>query len=297
MRVTLTSNLRDAQAQLQQIEQQIATRSRELASGRRLNALSDDPSASAGAVVERGELSRIDSYARAADSVDARLSVTDSLLSDVILQITAAQTVTAGARGSTVTATQRNALATQLEGIRDTILADVNTQIHGVYLFAGAASTTQPYVKSGGVVSAYQGDATDVLVDVGRNTAIKMSMNGDTLIRGTDPNDLFAELELLITAVRAGDTVGIDAGFQSLNRAFSRATTAQTRLGNDLRLLGDQRLQLGSRRVDSVKRLSKHEDTNFVESITALQAAETAYQAAVRAISLRLPLSLMDFVR
>lgn len=297
MRVTLSSAIREAQVRLQRTEENLATRSRELSSGRRLNRLSDDPSASATAIVQRGEMTRIDSYERAADSVDSRLTVVDSLLSDIIVQLTAAQTTAVASRGSVVTDVQREALATQLEGIRDTILSDVSTQVHGAYIFSGAASTTEPYTKSGGTVSAYQGDTTEVHVDVGRSTAIKVSMNGDELLRGSDANDLFVELDALITAVRAGDTAGIDTGLQALDRAFARATTVQSRLGNNLRLVSDQRLQLGVRRVETVGRLSQHEDANLAEAITGLRQAEAAYQAALRAISAQFPLSLLDFLR
>lgn len=297
MRVTLSSTIRDAQARLERTEEQLATRSRELASGRRLNRLSDDPSSSATAIVQRGEVTRIDSYVKATNSVDSRLSIVDSLLSDIIVQITAAQTSAAAARSTATGPAQREALAIQIEGIRDTILADVNTQIQGSYVFSGAATTTAPYTKTGGTVSGYQGDSTDVHVDVGRSTAIKISMNGDELLRGTDANDLFVELEALAAAVRAGDMTGIDSGMQALDRAFDRATAAQSRLGNDLRLLGEQRLHLGQRRVESVEQLSRHEDADLVESITGLQQAEVAYQAALRAISARFPLSLLDFMR
>ena len=297
MRVTLHSTIREAQAYLRQTETQLATRTRELSSGRRLNRLSDDPSASANAILQRGEVNRIDSYAKATDSAESRLSVVDSSLSDIIVQITAAQSTAASARSTVVSAAQREALAIQIEGIRDTILADVTTQYQGSYLFSGAATTTAPYTKSGGSVSAFQGDATDVHVDVGKSTAIKVSMNGDELLRGTDTNDLFVELEALAAAVRAGNMAGIDAGQQALDRAFDRATNVQSSLGNNLRLVGEQRLHLTARRVDTVEQLSRHEDADLVESITALQQAEAAYHATVRAISVRFPLSLLDFVR
>lgn len=297
MRVTLTSTIREAQAQLLRTEQQLSSRTLELSSGRRLNRLSDDPSASASAIVQRGEVSRLDSYVRAADSVESRLSIVDSLLSDIIVQITAAQTSAAAGRSTITSPAQREALATEIEGIRDTILADVNTQVRGSYLFSGAATTTEPYTKSGGTISVYQGDATDVHVDIGRSTAIKTSMNGDELLRGADANDLFVELDALAAAVRAGDMVGIDAGLQALDRAFARATTVQSRLGNNLRLIGEQRLHLSDHRVAAVEQLSRHEDADLVESISALKQAEVAYQATVRAISVRFPLSLLDFVR
>ena len=128
MRVTLLSAVREAEIRLQRVEQELATRTQELSSGRRLNKLSDDPLDSANAIIKRGEATRIDSYERAADSVDSRLSIVDSLLSDVISLITAAQTSAVASRSGAVTAEQREAYAGAIEGIRDTILADVNTQ-------------------------------------------------------------------------------------------------------------------------------------------------------------------------
>ena len=297
MRVPLNSSIREAQAQLLRAEQQIANRTRELASGRRLNALSDDPSSSVRAIINRAEVGRIDSYVRATDTVEARLSVVDSVFNEMITQITAGLTAAIGARGSEVQPEAREAYAIQLEGIRDTILAGVNTQFNGTYLFSGAASTTEPYTKTGSVVSAYQGSATDVDIDIDRSTAVQVSQNGDELLRGSDASDIFVELDQLITAIRAGDSAGIDMGTDALNRAFDRATALQSQVGIDLHTTLEQRLRLGARRVDGVKQVSRHEDADLVESITALQSAERGYQAAIRAIAVRLPLSLMDFIR
>ena len=293
----MNSTIRDAQAQLERVQAEIAARTRELSSGRRLNTISDDPLATRGAIVQRAEVAKLDSYTKATDSVDSRLSVTDSILSDVIVQITAALTAAAGSRGSHVSPAQHEAYAIQLEGIRDTILADVNTQFNGTYLFSGGGATTEPYTKTGGVVSAYQGTATVVSVDVSESLAVQVSRNGDALLRGADANDLFVEFDLLITAVRAGDAVGIDAGIAALNRAIDRATAAQSHVGSDWRLALDRRLQLGVRRVEGAKQISRHEDANLVESITALQSAQAGYEAALRAIALQAPLSLMNLLR
>lgn len=297
MRVPLNSAIRDAQAQLSRAEQQIADRTRELSTGRRLNALSDDPSSSVGAIISRANVGRIDSYVRATDSVEARLSIVDSVLSDTITQLTAGLTAVIAARGSEVPPEAREAYAIDLEGIRDTVLAAVNTQFNGTYLFSGAASTTQPYTKTSGVVSGYQGSTTNVEIDIDHSTAVQVSRDADVLLRGGDANDLFVELEQLIAAVRAGDSAGMDAGTDALNRAFDRATALQSQVGIDLRTTIEQRSWLGTRRVEGVKQVSRHEDADLVESISALQAAESTYQAALRAIAVRLPLSLMDFIR
>ncbi len=95
-------------------------------------------------------------------------------------------------------------------------------------------------------------------------------MNGDELLRGTDPTDLFVALELLAAEVRAGDMAGIDAGHQALERACDRATEIQSALRDSLRLIGELRLDLSARRVDSIERLARHEDADLAQSMTAL---------------------------
>ena len=297
MRVTLSASLREAQAQIHRTEAQLAARQRELSSGRRINAPSDDPSGTAGAISGRSALARIDSYVRATDSVEGRLSIVDSVLSDTITQVTAALSSAAGARGTTATSAQRDAIATELEGVRDTIFADVTTLFRGSFLFAGAATTTQPYTTSGGVISSYQGDQTVVSVDVDSSVAIQVSVSGDALLRGTDANDLFVELDQLITAVRADNQTGIDTGIAALERQFDRATTMQSRVGSDLARLGHQRARLGARRLENLKQVSRDEDVDLIEAIIGLQEAERASQAAIRAIGVRVPLSLLDFIR
>ncbi len=292
----MNSMVRDAQAQLERVQTEIATKTRELSSGRRLNTISDDPSAIRGSIVHRGEVAKLDSYTRATDSVESRLSVTDSILSDVLVQITAALTAAAGSRGSEASPEQREAYAIQLEGIRDTILADVNTQFNGTYLFAGGAAKTEPYTKTGGVISPYQGTATNVSVDVSESVAVQVSRNGDALLRGADANDLFVELDLLITAVRAGDSVGIDAGIAALERGFDRATAMQSRVGSDLRVVLDRRVRFEARRVEGLKEVSRFEDADLVDSITGLQNAQASYEAALKAIALQTQRSLMDLL-
>ena len=297
MRLAMTTAFREARANVERTEQTIAGHQRELSSGRRISALSDDPLGAANAIAQRSAVARLDSYARATDSLEAKLTVADSVLSDIITQVTSALSSVAGAKTTTKTQTQQEAIAVELEGVRDTIFSDVNTQLRGSFLFSGAATTTQPYTKNAGVVSSYQGDQTAVYVDVDPNTALQLSMNGDALLRGSDANDIFVEFDQLIVAVRADDQAAIDAGMAALDRQLDRAAVVQTRVGTDLRRLGNQRSSLEAQRREGLGRLSRFEDANLVDAITGLQGAEHAHQAGLRAIATRLQLSVFDFLR
>ena len=72
---------------------------RQVSTGKRIDKPSDDPSATLGSIGEHNETAAIDQYARATDTVGSRLAVVDTVLSDLITKLTAAQVASASARG------------------------------------------------------------------------------------------------------------------------------------------------------------------------------------------------------
>ena len=298
MRVTFNAQNRNSTAGLEDSASRLIEFQRQVSTGKRIEKPSDDPSATLGSIGEHAETAAIDQYARATDSVASRLSVVDTVLSDLIMQMERAQVSAASARGSSKTQIQRDAAATDLEGIRDTVFGDLNTSFNGTFVFSGSASTVAPYTRVGsGPISAYAGSTSEMVVDIYQQRAVKIAFNGQLVTQGTEPQDIFAEFDDLIAAVRAGDNAGIDAGMQALQRMFERVSTAQGRVGADLRTIDEQKLRLSELRRSSVKRLSSLEDTNMAEAITGMAQADAAYRAALGAVNSVTRMSLMDYLR
>ena len=90
-------------------------------------------------------MSVLDQFTQTTDSVDSRLTVADSVYTDVINRLTNAQTRAAGGRSTILTQTQRDALAGEIRGAASAILTAVNTSYRGMYLFSGGQSLTPPY--------------------------------------------------------------------------------------------------------------------------------------------------------
>jgi flagellar hook-associated protein 3 FlgL len=293
MRVTFNTVFRTGIEEINDAAERLAARQREVSSGYRLQVPSDDPSAAAAVVGERAEMAALDQYRRTTDSVESRLTVADTLLSDIISALTAAQTTAAAGRSTILTAEQRQALAAQVDGIREQILGDLNTQYRGVYLFSGSALTTAPFTKDGaGVVQPYAGNATPQQLDIDRGRSVEVTIDGGALV-----GDLFDVLASLRAAILSGDMGQIDAAFQGLDAAFARATRAQSRVGNVLAELDEHRARLDAMHRASDVRRSALEDTNLAESISAMQQADTAYRAALGALATASRLSLMDYLR
>ncbi len=298
MRVTFNSTYRTATSELALAAERLAYAQQQVSSGKKIQQPSDDPVAAQGAVLEHGELAAIDRYEEAADSIGSRLSVADTVLSDVVSQLTAARAAATGARGSTLTVQQRAAAAGQMDAIREALLSDVNTIYRGSYLFAGAAASTEPYSRqSDGSIGSYAGDANVESVDIDRHQSVRTSFNGDELMRGSDTDGLFVVLDRLSTAIRNGDSQGMADGSAALERAFNRAVGMQSRLGTDLNRLDSERTRLGALRLASADRLSKHEDADMAQAISGMNQADTAYRAALGATGTISKLSLMDYLR
>jgi flagellar hook-associated protein 3 FlgL len=297
MRVTFTSQYRDVENSIETASSRLLDMQREVASGKRVSKPSDDPAAAAAASSVRARLGSVEQYQRAADNVSSRLTVVDTVLSDIVDKLTAAQTAATGARGTTVTATQREAAAQTLDGLRSALVDDYNSSFNAAYIFAGTRSTTKPYVQAAdGTVSAYAGSATEVQVDIGQSRSVTVAFNGDAIARGSDADDVFTVMDNLITAVRAGDSTGIADGVAALGNAFTRATTAQSSVGVDEQAITATQAQLQQMNLSATARLSSLEDANLAEVIPAMNQADAAYRAALGAVGAASKVSLLDYL-
>lgn len=296
MRITFNSQYRDSSAAIAQAQEHLIEMQRQVATGKRVGKSSDDPTAAADAVNTRAELAGVEQYARAADSATSRLAVVDSVLSDLVEKLTAAQSATMSARGSAKTPAQREAVAKQLEAIRADVLDNLNTSFRGAFVFSGATSTTRPFVEGGGgVVGAYAGSGTEVESDVGSQD-IPISFDGDAIAKGSDSAHIFDALDDLITAVRAGDDTGMGDGMDALSRAFDRTTTAQSRVGVAIQALEGEQARLQEFKLAATTRLSKLEDADMAEVIAGMTRADSAYKAALGAAATAARVSLLDYL-
>jgi flagellar hook-associated protein 3 FlgL len=295
MRVTFNS-IRDGLDAINTAAEQFASAQWQVSSGRRLRTSSDDPISAQSAVNDKAEIATLDSYSRASDSAVSRLSMLDSVLGDVVDKLTQALATVQSARGSTVSASGRAAAADMLTGIRDAIAGDINTTFNGNYLFSGSRATTTPYVNAAGVWT-YQGDATAVTLDVGRDRSVTLASSGQAILQGSDATNVLSVLDSLAVAAASGDAAGLGTGMDALNSAFRRAVNAQGFVGTEQQNLSDGQTRLSTLRLASMVQLSKDQDANVAEAITRMNQAQITYQAALGAVGMASKVSLLDYIK
>lgn len=287
--------LRDGLTAINTASSQLAQAQQVVSTGKRISVPSDDPRGAQQAVLEHATMGGIDAYTQASDAASARLSSADSVLTAFSDKLTTAITTAMAAQGAQADDAARASSAQTILSLRDGLASDLNTSLNGSYLFSGTSAGTVSYAQVGGVWT-YQGNADTAKVDIANGRSVSISFNGQSIAQGSDSTDVFSAMDALATAIQNGDNAGISTGIDALQQAFQRAQRAQGLVGSDEQNVDAATTQLSSLRVAADTRRSKLEDANMAQAISQLTQADTAYKAALSAVSTAERESLLDYL-
>jgi flagellar hook-associated protein 3 FlgL len=155
----------------------------QLSSGKRVLSPSDDPIASARAVVVAQAEAGHEQYTRNLDNAKNTLNLTESVLGDIGTVIADAKVLAVNAGNGALQDSDRRSLAQELRGKFEQLLGLVNSQDGtGKYLFAGYQEQTQPF---GGSLTAvtYNGDSGERQAQVSPSQTLPVSYSGAAIFR------------------------------------------------------------------------------------------------------------------
>lgn len=267
----------------------------DLTTGRMIRRPSDDPTRASAAMTIRNQLRRADHNARSLDDAQAWLNAADTALVsglDTLSSVKAAA-VQAGNTGVSSPAT-REAIARSIDNMREDLLALANTKFLNRSVFNGSAAG--PAYDAAGV---YRGNDAGVMREIAPSTTVQVNMTGEEIFgRQTNLEDnVFAVLERLSLAVRAGDSAGMAAAHTDLDAAATRWSAAAAEIGSRSARVDGVQARQASNDVMLREALSELEDTDLAEALISVKANENAYTAALGAAAKVLPPSLLDFLR
>ena len=217
----------------------------ELASGSRVNSLSDDPVAAGENVLLSAQIAGDDSFSQSASSTQSRLQVSDSALGTVVSQLTSAISLATEANNGTLNASDVQSISDQLAGIRDEVVSMANTTYLGQYVFSGSQGGTAPYVldtSTSPATATYQGDNQVEYLETPNGQKIQLNVPGGQIFSAAG-TDVLGTLNQLVSdfssgtpaATAAADTEALGAalGFVSQQRvvidnSISRLNAAES---------------------------------------------------------------------
>ncbi len=280
-----------ALSHLDRIRSDLNRANSEISSGLRVQKPSDDPIAAAKGTLLQARLDRLDHYRQASERSEAEVLALETTLDQLEKLMDVAATSAARGRSGVAPTVQFQALAQEVDGVRDDVLRLANSEHSGTSLFAGRQTTTQAFVESAGVVT-YQGDALAASARIGDQAVVETTIPGDGLFQtGSDVFQVLADLRDALVAEDV-DRIGIE--MQNVEQITERFTQFRSRVGNTLNALSRHSVHLRSEEVLERTALSNEIDADLVDAISRLNSANTALEATLGAGGRLLTASLMD---
>lgn len=266
----------------------------QLTTGRVLNRPSDDPTATTSAMRIRGSVAAQHQYARNANDALAWLNQIDATFTSVTDQVHRARDIALqGANDGAMGPQAREALATEVDQLREGLITTANASYLGRPVFGGVTGGTAAYAADGTWIGV-TGDG--VVRTVGDGVKIRVDVEGPTAF-GPAGDSLFDHLEALSTALRSGSTSGMRAAIGELSSDSSRITDVQSSIGARTNRIEQAQTAAGDAQLSLTNTLSEIENTDIAKATVDLQLQEVAYKAALAATSRVMQPSLLDFLR
>jgi flagellar hook-associated protein 3 FlgL len=271
----------------------LATLQEQLSTGRVLNRPSDSPTDTTSAMRIRSSIAQVQQYGRNAEDGNGWLNTIDAALTSANDQVIRAKDLALqGANLGSAGPEAREALAVEVDQIREGVLNAANTGYLGRPVFGGVTAGAAAYDATG----TYVGVPGAVNRTVGEGMSVRVDVDGNAVF-GPSGSSVFDHLTALSTALRAGDQAGISAGIGALEADRDRITTTQADVGSRQNRI-DTAIQNASDTGLRLKNsLSEVENTDLPKTIVDLQMQQVAYQASLGATARVMQPSLLDFLR
>ena len=286
----------DLLAALSNAQQQQNTALLQMASGRRVNKPSDDPTAAAVLIQNQAESSQADQYLRSVGSIQAQLQTTDSTLNSVVLALQRAISLGVQGANGTLSDANRASVVGELSGIQDQLIGLANLTFQGQYVFAGTATQTTPYVADATQPSGvrYDGNAGTNNIAVSNGVSMQVNLPGSQIF-STPGSDVFQAIHNIIVALQTN--TGADTAASGLRTAFDHVTAQRVFYGNALNQLTSQQNYLNNDKLLLSQQENAVGGADLAASTTNLLSAQTARSAALSAAGRIAQLSLFDYLK
>jgi flagellar hook-associated protein 3 FlgL len=264
---------------------------------------SDDPSGTASAMALRTALRANEQHSRNISDGDSWLNTAGTAMQSSLDVLRRVRDLTVqGASTGVLNTESREALAIEIEGMRDNLLAQANTTYLGRSVFAGTAAgeavtvvPDDPQNPQGTRTYTYNGFPGSVVERrIDASTTVRVDVDGGSAFGAGDAS-VFATLDGIVKNLRAGKDVGpqitaLDKHRDAMLHEVAALGARQTQVEAAAARTMETKVSLTSQLTDI-------EDVDLAGTIMEVQMQEVAYQAALGAASRVLQPTLMDFLR
>jgi flagellar hook-associated protein 3 FlgL len=283
MAENIKANLNKQSLQLMDSQTKIAT-------GKRINSLSDDPTGMGKVLNYRTTLSTIEQYQENIIDAKTRVEYAETVLGQINDLVDDATTI-----ASNPDSDNREALALQVSNMRDQIMGLVNSKYANNYIFHGDLTDTQPFDETTGAYDASAGSDGTHNTIIGDGIQVSFEADGSDMFIESGDN-LFTILDDLETALLADNDTAISATVDPLYRIGDQIETVRAGYAatyNRLEMT-EEYWESFSLSVENMR--SMVEDADITEAAVDLQLQQASYEMLLKVAAQVVQPTLVDFL-
>jgi flagellar hook-associated protein 3 FlgL len=305
MRVTNSMLVDGAVAAMQDAMARMGVSQSRLATGRQLQTPADDPAGHAAATRIQARVTATEQYTRQGRQALSVLTATDRSLAQLHDLLTrAGELAVAGANDSN-NATDRAAIAAEVNALLEESVTVANTVEDDRALFGGQETRTPPMTvtrNAGGDITAaaWNPRGVDAAVTVAIDEGLTVQTGvGGTAVFGAAADATFvpALLVRLRDALAASDGDGVRATIDQLEAAQGRLAGPSAAVGARLEFVQQTLTTLDDKTTGARAALAAILDADVGRVATELSQQQLVYQASLSAAARAIQPSLLEFLR
>jgi len=282
----------EQQGKLNEIELQLAT-------GKRVNKPSDDPSATVSIIDLEQSSKRLSQFQRNADQARGRLEQEEVAMKGVNDLLQRVRELVVQGNNDSNGAEDRNAIANELRQHLDSFMQLANSQdANGEYIFGGYRTDSQPWTTDGVGGYTYNGDDGQRKLQIGENREIVIG----------DPGSVFDDIPANAGGVTNLGKIIYDAAasyqagtadpnaLADLDSALGAVLEVRSRVGARGRAIDDQVASNEALELSVTQVKSSLEDLDYTEAISRFNQQLVSLQASQQSFLQIQGLSLFNFL-
>ncbi|MFC6154142.1 flagellar hook-associated protein FlgL [Nocardioides yefusunii] len=279
---------------LQSSAARLAATQEQLTTGKLVNRPSDSPTSTTTSMRLRSNRADAEQFVRNASDGRGWLGQLDTTLQTSLNETRRARELVLQARSGAVTSvSSREALAVEVDQLRESLISLANTTYLGRPVFGGVTAGGVAFDADGTYVGTTTGEVTRTVAE---GVTVRVDMDA-TAVYGPAGANLFADLEAASIAIRTGDDAGLATALDSLAAGMERLTAGLAEVGGRTNRVESSLDKARDRELSLRNQLSELEEVDIARVSMDLALGEVTYQAALSATARVIQPSLLDYLR
>lgn len=281
-------NISSSYNKLNQLSNQVST-------GKKITKPSDDPVVAMKGMYYRSSLSEVEQYKRNLSELYLWMDNSESAMDQASSGLDRVRELLVQGKTDTNGKDERNAIAEEINQIKEDLVNVANTKVNGKYLFHGTDVSNPPVTA--GDPPQVAANLTDGLIDsykveVSSGVTMKANVNPATFNQ-----EMFDVVQEIQDKMANNDNTGLDDLLTRLDSVMNSLSSEKSELGARYNRLEMVESRIDAQEVLANKVLSDNEDVDMEVAITNLSVQQSVHNASLSVGAKIIQTSLIDFLR